>query len=453
MKPMLFWPGSASATVGAMREPDRLIIDRSPGETRIAGLADGTLTDLWIDRIGGAARRAGEIAIARVTAVRPELNAAFVDLGHGEAFLKLGKKAPPPEGALIAVTVTTDAAGRKQPQAARQIVLAGRFVSLRPDEPEFAIAGTLKAKGKRERLKTLLQPLLPPDIGLLVSAKAAEAEDIQLITDLTALLTEWKAVEDALAAGDGPKIVRAAPDLESRIRAAFPSAELAESSNGSLFVEEDIDSQIDRALARRLQLSNGIALTFDETEALVAIDVDIAGASAGPKAWPQLFEGMTRALAAEIRLRRLSGLVLVDFPKLPAKSDRDRVAEAMQAAFENWPSLMQEQPPQVLGWTRSGVLEITITRTGRSLRDDMMRPVEQHPRAATIALEALRRLLRETQGIAQPEMICAQDVADWLDGPGRKALGETKDRLGGFLKVTPDPAFRLDQIEIGPARR
>ncbi len=436
-----------------MRDPDRLIIDRSPGETRIAALADGTLTDLWIDRMGGAARRAGEVAIARVTAIRPELNAAFVDLGHGEAFLKLGKKTPPPEGALIAVTVTTDAAGRKQPQATRQVALAGRFVSLRPDEPEFAIAGTLKAKGKRERLKTLLQPLLPPGIGLLVSAHAAAAEDIQLITELTALLTEWKTVNEALAAGDGPKIVRAAPDLEARIGAAFPDAERAESSAGSLFAEEDLDSQIDRALARRLQLSNGIALTFDETEALVAIDVDIAGASGGPKAWPQLFQDMTSDLAAEIRLRRLSGLVLVDFPKIPEKADRDRIADAMQTAFQNWPSMAQEQPPQVLGWTRSGVLEITVTRTGRSLRDEMMRPVEQHPRAATVALEAMRRLLRETQGIAQPEMICAQDVADWLDGPGRKALGETKDKLGGFLKITTDPAFRLDQIEIGPARR
>ena len=99
------------------------------------------------------------------------------------------------------------------------------------------------------------------------------------------------------------------------------------------------------------------------------------------------------------------------------------------------------------------MLEITVSRTGRSLRDDLMRPVEQHPRAATIALEALRRVLRETGSIAQPELICAPDVADWLAGPGSKAWEETKERLGGFLKITADPAFRLEQIEIGPARR
>ena len=188
-------------------------------------------------------------------------------------------------------------------------------------------------------------------------------------------------------------------------------------------------------------------------EALVAIDVDIAGADGGPKAWPQLFEHTTGYIADEIRLRRLSGLVLVDFPKLLEKADRDRVAKAMQAAFVKWPTLMQEQPPQVLGWTRSGVLEVIVTRIGQSLRDDMMRPVEQHPRAAAIALNALRRLLRETKGIAQPEMICSQDVAEWLEGPGRQALTETKDKLGGFLKLTPDLEFRLDQIEIGPTPR
>ena len=55
-----------------MRDPDRPIIDRSPGEIRIAALADGTLTDFWVDRVGSASRRAGEISIARVTAVRPD---------------------------------------------------------------------------------------------------------------------------------------------------------------------------------------------------------------------------------------------------------------------------------------------------------------------------------------------------------------------------------------------
>ena len=181
-----------------MHDPDRLVIDRSPGEIRIAALADGTVTDFWVDRVGSASRRAGEISIARVTAVRPELNACFIELDHGEAFLKLGKKSPPSEGALVPVTVTADAAGRKLPQATLRVTLAGRFISRRPDEPEFAIEGALKAVGKRKRLKKLLQPLLPSGIGLYVSADAAKAEEVQLLADLNTLLTEWKSVEDSL---------------------------------------------------------------------------------------------------------------------------------------------------------------------------------------------------------------------------------------------------------------
>ncbi|WP_193183324.1 ribonuclease E/G [Nisaea sediminum] len=438
-----------------MRDPDRLIIDKSPGETRIAGLSGGQLTDLWLERAGTPPRRAGEIVLARVTAVRPELNAAFLDIGHGEAFLNLGKRKAPAEGALIAVTVTADAAGRKQAQASRQVVLRGRYVSLRPTETDLSIAGAIKAKGKRDTLKDLLEPGRPENIGLLVHETATDAEKIQLLSDLAALLKEWKAVEDAIAAGDGPKTVRPAPDAEAAARSLFPYAAVEESRNGSGFADDDVDGQIDRALARRLQLPNGTALTFDETEALVAIDVDVAAAARAPNGWAQLFEEMAPAIASEIRLRRLSGLVLVDFPRLSQKSDRERVADAMQTALAGWPlgGGDNEQPPQVLGWTRSGVLEITVQRAGRSLAEDYLRPVEQHPRAATIALAALRRLLTETGGIAHPEMICAPDIADWLAGPGATALEETKERLGGALRVTPQTDYALERIEIGPARR
>ncbi|UUX51369.1 ribonuclease E/G [Nisaea acidiphila] len=438
-----------------MREPDRLIVDRSPGETRIAALADGILTDLWVERTGLPRSRRGEIALARVTAVRPELNAAFLDIGKGEAFLNLGKRKAPAEGALLPVTVTADAAGRKQAQASRQISLSGRFMSLRPTESDLSIAGAIKAKGKRDALKEMLEPGRPADVGLLVHENADGAEKLQLIADLTGLLKEWKSVEDAIAAGDGPKPIRLAPRPEETACVLFPSAPVAESSGGTGFEADDIDTQIERALARRLVLPNGTALTFDDTEALVAIDVDLAGAARAPNGWARLFEEMAPSIASEIRLRRLSGLVLIDFPRLSQKSDKDRIAAAMQAAFEGWPLSGGDnaQPPQVLGWTRSGVLEVTVQRVGRSLAEDYLRPAERHPRAATVALTALRRLLRETNGIARPEILCAPDIADWLAGPGAEALAEVNRKLGGALQVTAQPDYALERIEIGPARR
>jgi len=437
-----------------MRDPDRLIVDRSPGETRIAGLSGGRLTDLWLERDGTPPRRAGEIVLARVIAIRPELNAAFLDIGQGEAFLNLGKRKAPAEGALIAVTVTADAAGRKQAQASRQVALGGRFMSLRPTETGLSISSSIKAKGKRDALKDLLEPGRPQNVGLLVHDTAADAEKMQLLSDLAALLKEWKTVEEAISAGDGPVTIRPAPPLEETAQRLFPDAVLEESSNGAGFAADDVDGQIERALARRLPLPGGAALTFDETEALVAIDVDIAAAGRAPNGWAHLFEEMAPAIAAEIRLRRLSGLVLVDFPRLAQKSGRERVAAAMQAALAGWPlgGGDNAQPPQVLGWTRSGVLEITVQRTGRSLAQDFLRPAERHPRAATVALAALRRLLTESGGVAHPEMICAPDIADWLAGPGAGALAETKQRLGGALRITPQTDYALERIEIGPAR-
>lgn len=429
--------------MAGMVEPDTLILDRSPGETRLAALADGRLTDFLVERDGAPPRRAGEIALARVAAVRRELNAAFLDIGGAEAFLPLARREPPAEGSFLAVAIRTEPSGRKMAEASRHIELGGTSLTLQPASPDLSIAGAIKGKAERARLKELLRPLLPAGLGLLVGPAADGATPDRLAAELAALLDRWRAIERAAASGGPARAILPAPSLAERAARDFPSARLVESRDGTGFTEAGIEEQVEETLARRIRLASGPVLTVDETEALVAIDVDIAAAGIAPRGWPVLFAGLAGELARLIRLRRLAGLVAVDFPRLDRRADREAVEGAVAAAVAGDPD-----EARVLGWSRGGLLELTRTRRGSSLAEDMLAPADPRPLAATVALSALRRTLAGTQGVARPVVACAPAVAAWLEGPGAAALAEVRRRLGGDLTIRADHAFPRERVEI-----
>jgi ribonuclease G len=423
--------------------PDtEILVDRSPGETRVAILVDGRLDEVWIERLGQPAL-VGSIVMAPVAAVRRGLGAVFLDLGDSDGYLDKLPDPPPNQGETLLVEVMAEAHRGKAARVSTDLRLHGAFVTISPTRPGHAVARAITAKGERRRLRELLSQTIPDDIGALVHGHAKGYQAADLEADARALVERWSRIKDHPRKQAGSarfQVLEAAPGPLSQARRLAPNATIHEGRDGMLFRARDLDQELARATERRVELHGGAALVIDETEALVAIDVDIARATMdNPVA---LANQVATEIARRIRLRRLAGQILIDFPRSGSSDARRALVSGLEQAFTHDPD-----QPTLHGWTRGGLLELTRPRRGPSLVEifrDANRTASFN--ATTDALEALRRVLRETSGIAHPRLICPNPVKLALQGPLRAALDEVERRLGAPLALESGPA--TNHIEI-----
>lgn len=425
--------------------PDQeILIDTSPGETRAAILSEGRLDEVLIERLGQPGL-VGAIVLAPVTDVRRELGAVFLDLGESAGYLDRFSGPLPNQGATVLVEVTAEPHRAKAARVTTDVGLHGAYISMTPTRPGHAVARAIAAKGERRRLREAVLQAVPEDIGVLVHAHARGCDDEALKADARTLMDRWSRIQSLAARkADSPgfQILEAAPGPRAAALRIAPNAIVLEGRDGALFQERDIDAEIARATERRVDLVSGAALVIDETEALVAIDIDTArarGALDNPAAFANEVGTET---ARQIRLRRLAGLIVIDFPRGGSNDARPPLVAALERAFAG-----NSNQPIIHGWTRGGLLELTRQRRGPSLRE-IMRAGDQDAafNVTTSALEALRRVSRETSGIAHPRLLCPNPVKLALQGPLRPALDEVGRRLGAPL--TLEIRVGTNEIEI-----
>lgn len=186
-------------------------------------------------------------------------------------------------------------------------------------------------------------------------------------------------------------------------------------------------STLDDAVERQIAVKGGGSVTFDQTQALLAIDVD-KGEAATP------FESAVAAsqlIAAQLRLRGLGGLVVIDFPNLRQPKHRTTVLKTLEAAFAQDPAIVKIAPI-----SRFGCVEMTRAMASLSL-DAQLNDRYGRPRLDTRAIRAIRRLERE--GVAntgaQLTLHVPQDILDWLDTTPLNWRGQLIDRIGARFDV------------------
>ncbi len=410
-----------------------ILIDVSPGETRVAILDDGKLQEILIERIGQP-WLVGAVVLAPVTAVRRDLGAVFLDLGGQDGYLDRFSGELPNQGESLVVQVLTEAHRGKAARVTQDPTLHGDLIDLTPTRPGHAVARSITAKGERRRLREVVDRIVPEETGALIRARAKGCEIQALENDATALAGRWSRIEQEARVRKGTnrfQILDPAPGPLARARRAAADAVVLEGRDGMLFRERDLETQIAEATERRSPLANGGALVIDETEALVAIDVDTGGAGSALNN-PAAFAGeVAKEIARTIRLRGLSGLMVIDFPRIGGTETRRALVTALAASTGT-----NEDPPTIHGWTKSGLLELTRPRQGPSLHEILRDIGGSAPfNPTTLALEALRRVARETSGIARPRLICPNSVRLLLQGRLRPALDELERRLGTALTL------------------
>ncbi|MBC7136410.1 MAG: ribonuclease E/G [Oceanibaculum nanhaiense] len=378
---------------------DTLLLEVGPGLTRIALRRDGALIDLIVEAAGHESR-IGWILLGRVIEVSHGLDAAFVDIGAAEPgflparaarLLKPEMPAGTPIARLLAEGEThllqqvKDESAGKGSVLSADIALHSDHLVLTPRLAGVAVSRAIAGKAERARLRRAAldaaQALgLPPQEGIVLRTSAAGLDAANIQAELAALAARWRAIQARAAPAKPPVVIdRPAGALEQLLPHLAPDtdilcADLAGHTRVTrwceahrpellphivryrgqdpLFEREGVEEEIAAALERSVPLPGGGALAIDPVEALVAIDVNGAERDPRDAAFAAVHE-----VARQIRLRSLSGLILVDFPRLDRRADRDRLIEELRAALAG-----DRVNTQLLGYTRGGLVEIIRPR-------------------------------------------------------------------------------------------
>ena len=471
---------------------DRILISKGPGETRVALLSGERLTELLVARAGHDSI-VGNIYLGRVEASLRGLDAAFVDIGLERAgFLALPEARPPGreggsdrigdyvnEGDAVLVQAVRDPTEGKGAKLTAHINVAGVNLVFRPRQPGVTLSRRI-ANADRARIEVVTAALGIDEGGFIVRTAAAVASPDAICREAGVLVERWTEITDRIGLVKAPCLMAAGPGTASlalrevgagiadviaddvRVLAevrAYCRAEIPdlvsriEAYTGSepLFEVHGVEEQIEAALSPIVPLASGGSLIVSQTPALCAIDVNTGGADIGSReetAFAVNIEA-AREAAHQMRLRNISGLVVIDFVPLKDESCRRHVLDVLIEATHADPL-----GPHVVGYTRLGLVEVTRRRHGLSLLEIFGGPwSETTPATAksplTLALEALRGVSRRARGgTTAPLLRVSPAVAAALAGPAAAAKREAEATLGVAIAVAADQTLPDDGWEV-----
>ncbi len=381
----------------------RLLISAQPGETRIAWLDDGKLTDLMVLR-DDRPWLVDNLYLGRVTARDPGLDAAFVDIGRDRPGLLPLDEAPKglSEGDAVAVRVT------RAPQAEKGVRLTG-----------CRLPAGLRAEAEKLRPPALLRAAEDPFDAALGAGPPPEA----IVID------------------DPACFARAQVRLAAR--AEWLDRLTLDLDPATPFERDGVEAAIEALLEPRVALASGGHLLVEPVRTLTAIDVNsgAAGSPGGPASQALAVDLEAAAeIPRQLRLRGLSGLIVIDFLALREVAARQRVTDVLKDGLKRDP-----RPGQVQAMRHSGLVEMTLRRARPALHELLTEPcglggldglgrTKDPVTRAYEALRAARRAALHDPGrqvalSAGPRSLAA------LQGPAAAALASFEARFGRPLDL------------------
>src|SRR5471032_287836 len=471
----------------------RMLINATqPEELRVA-LVDGQrLYDLDIES-GAREQKKANIYKGRITRIEPSLEAAFVDFGserHGFLPLKeisreYFKKAPEgrvnikdvlSEGQEVIVQVEKEERGNKGAALTTFISLAGRYLVLMPNNPRAGgISRRIEGEERNELREALNGLIAPADMGLIVRTAGLGRSSEEMQWDLDYLLQLWAAIKEASLDRSAPfliyqesnVIIRAIRDylrqdigevlidsVEAQdealtfIRQVMPQyaskIKLYEDSV-PLFNRFQIESQIETAFQRVVELPSGGSIVIDQTEALVSIDINSARATKGSDIEETALQTNLEAaeeIARQLRLRDIGGLIVIDFIDMESTANQRAVEDMLRDSVK-----VDRARIQLGRLWRVGLLELSRQRLRPALSETTHINCPRCGGMGTIrGVEsmslALLRLIGEEARKERTGRVIAQvpvDVATYLINEKREWLNQIEARDKVSLIIVPNP--------------
>ena len=477
-----------------------ILINFTPQETRVAVMYQGVVQELHIER-NASRGLVGNIYMGRVVRILPGMQSAFVDVGlQRTAFLHVadiwepreaGEPARPierilHEGQGIIVQVIKDPIGTKGARLSTQISLAGRLLVHLPQEKHIGISQRIENEHEREALRERIARLLPSDEtgGYIVRTVAEGASDEALIDDIEYLRKLWCDILEEAKKAAPPYLLYQELSLGQRVLRDFVNANTQHIFIDSrenfqklssfareytpavlpllnhyvgerpLFDLHGIEQEIERALARRVDLKSGGYLVFDQTEAMTTIDVNTGGFVGVRNFDETVFKTNLEAahtIARQLRLRNLGGIIIIDFIDMDSAEHKTAVLDEFNKALASDHTRLT-----VNGFTALGLVEMTRKRTRESLAHILC---EECPTcsgrgevktARTVCYEILRELLREARQFNAREfrILAGVAVTDIFLDEESQGLAMLSDFIGKPISLKAEPSYTQEQYDI-----
>jgi ribonuclease G len=480
-----------------------ILINVTPFETRVALVEQGAVQELHVER-SIQRGNVSNIYLGKVVRVLPGMQSAFIEIGLDRAaFIHIADLrenrseraqglTPTPiekllfEGQTLMVQVIKDPLGTKGARLSTQISIAGRMLVYLPDDPHIGISQKIGSEAERVQLRERLQALIPDDEkgGFIVRTQAEGATDDELRADLEYLSTLWASVQASARSKPVPSLLhqdltlaqRVMRDMVSpttgtiRVDSRSTTTGLIEwasvytpsvheriqhySGKRPLFDIANVDEEIARALSRRVDLKSGGYLIIDQTEALTTVDVNTGGFVGGRNFDDTIFKTnleAAQAIARQLRLRNLGGIIILDFIDMDDLDHRSTVLAELNKALSRDRTRMT-----VNEFSQLGLVEMTRKRTRDSLAHQLCEPCpvcESRGRlrtARTVCYEILREILRESDQFNPKEfrILAAQNVVDLFLEEESQHLAMLGDFIGKPISLEVESSYTQEHYDL-----
>ncbi len=488
-----------------------MLINRSQEEEcRIAVIEDSHLEELYVERLSTSSH-IGNIYKGKITNVEPSIQACFVDFGIGQnGFLHIsdvqssyfhskdnqkesvGRKRPrrdrPPiqdclrRGQEVIVQVTKEGIGTKGPTLTTYLSIPGRFLVLMPGMNRLGISRKIEDFEARSQIRDMLNQLDPPkDVGLIIRTAGMDRSKKELQQDLNFLLRLWKTVTQKTKSEALPALLYQESDLVQRtmrdifnsnisrilcdseitlkkvrdfLRIAMPrtrSRVVLHDDPVPLFEKYHIEEEIEKINARYVPLQSGGSLVFDQTEAIVAIDVNSGKFRDHKDAETTSFKINMEAapeIARQLRLRDLGGVIIIDFIDMINEKHRRAVEKCLREAVST-----DRARTKILRISQFGIVEMTRQRMRPSLKSSTYMHCPHCKGSGLVktpesmSIEIMRRIqaMSKKTNIAVIEIAVSGNVASFLQNQKRSLIAQLEQASQKSIVIIPNLAFSNDE--------
>jgi len=394
-----------------------------------------------------------------------------------------------PPGSDIIVQVTKGPIGTKGPRVTTNITIPGRYLILLPNSDQSGISRKIENQQERQRLKTILRSLTIPDgMGVIMRTVGEGQQTRYFVRDLALLLEEWRQIQDRIKnqppascvfqepdliertvrdflTEDVERIVVDSPKAYDRMRDMISKISKRSAGKVKLYTEPQpifdlfgITRQLENAFSRQVHLKSGGYLVVDETEALVAIDVNTGRHKGGKDQEQSILKVNMEAaeeIARQLRLRNMGGLIVLDFIDMKTPRDRHVVYQRMKEGLRR-----DKAKTHVLPISQLGLMEMTRQRHSESVHaavyDDCpyCKGRGKVKSALTMSVEIQRKLSEILKKRGRDEsdfqllIVVHPSVLDRLRTEDEKHLVEMEKRYFGKLNFRKDPALHAETFKI-----